>query len=282
MSSTKITKFYSIIVGGEPAKVEVGFLGDDGRPKPGSLVGYIETAGIAVQNYARVWGKRQIDPKTKEPNGTIDFLPWDDEKGELIEIRFLKTSSSLDMEYQKKKGVRVSDKDAEILLSVGINNFDVVTDKARIEMIKHHYQNGDNISREPGIPVVYYEYDSTKATKADTEDRRLRQQAENIVMDANDDNVQSLEILASLFHDIEPRQQQDVLYTELLERADRYGFFLDVLAHHRSEFRNLVEKAIEVELIDVSSNDIYIVKNGHKDILLQSIEAARWTKLPTY
>lgn len=268
-------KFYSVIVGGKPAKVEVGFLDDDRKPIGTPTVAYIERAGTAVPNYSTVWAKRTLETKTKEPTGELTFLPWEHPDGQLIELRYLKNSMSLDKEFQEKKKMRVSDDDAEIPLFVGINNYeDTPSNRMLIMMLTYHYQNDANECRPPGTAVAFSTYDSNKITKLRTDDIQRRQEVELIVMHANDETDQALEILASLFSGIDPRQQKDVLFEELMNMTPNFGFFLNVLSHHRDEYRDLLNKAKDIELIDVTPSDaIYIRLNGAKEILLQDIKS---------
>lgn len=279
-------KFFSVIVGGrnhKPAKVQVGFLDESGKPKDESITAYIEKAGTAVPNYSRIWGKRgEIKEKGKETvsDGTITPLKWGDPDGYVIEIRYLKSSTSLDKEFQERKKLRVTDRDAEIDLSVGVNNFDPVREKMLCLMLSLHYQNAANESREPGIPVAFETYDPNKITMRKTTDVQARQEVELIVINANEEGEGSLEILASLFTGMDPRQQTDILFNELMEMTQTFGFFQTVLDHHRDEYRQLIENAKELALIDVSPADaIHLTVEGKRDILIGNIDSGKLTNV---
>jgi hypothetical protein len=277
------SKFFSVIVGGaahKPAQVEVGFLDEDGKPKGDTITAYVEKAGTAVPNYSEIWG---IQEKGKDGviTGGIKPLKWDHPDGYLIKLRHLRTSQSLDMEYQDLKKMRVLDEEAEIALSLGVNNFDRVKDKMLIKMLELHYQNEANESRDPSRPVAFTTYDPDKITKLKVTDVENRQKAERIVMDANNSGkAQALEILASMF-DIEPRQQQDVLFAELMDLTPTFDHFLRVLDLSRTQYKEVLDKSVEIGLIDVEPKDaIYLIKDGNKELLLEDIGNGKDNKLP--
>jgi hypothetical protein len=266
-------KFFSIIVGDAPAKVQVGFLNQDTGVPIDPVDALIAKAGTAVPNYSRVWGILERNKKD-ELTGNIKYLPWGSSEGEIIEIRFLPTISSLSVEFQKLKKVTLQDKDSEILFDMGVNNYDPIRQKMLVEMLQHHYQNEENDGRDPSVPVAFKTYDPAKITKRVMDDVRQRQEVEMIMLDANYDN-EALEILASLFNGIDPRQQQDILFAELMDLTKKPTFVLGVLEHHRKGYEEIMLKAKDVELIDCTDDAILIVKNGHKDFLLKGIEAGK-------
>lgn len=265
-------KFFSIIVGDRPAEVQVGYLDASGQPQNAQKA-YISKAGTAVPNYSRVWGKL-VRNKKEELTGEIQFLPWNHAEGEVVEIRHLPTFTSLSVLYQKEKKAVLRDENAELNFSIGVNNYDRIKDKMLIMMLEHHYQNSENESRDPSVPVAFSTYDPDKITRRKTTDIQRRQQAENIVIGANYDD-KALMILAALFNGIDPRQQQDILFAELMDEAQNYAHFLDVMDFHRAELEEILEKALEINLIDCTENSILIMKNGVKEFLIQGIEPSK-------
>lgn len=273
-------KFYSIIVTGKSAKVQAGFLDEDGKPKGTPVDVTISKAGTAVPNYSIAWGKQNRDKKTNLLlDGSIEFLSWGHQDGSQIELRWLPTSESLDLEWQRdvKKLKQPRDEYAEINFDMGINNYDRKTNKALIMMLEHHYLNGSNASRPPHMPSAFNTYDPEKINEAIVMDVERRQVAENIVLAARFDATR-LETLASLFN-MDPRQQQHILFANLMERTMKYENFMEVLALHRKEYENLLMKAIEVGLIDTEPvNAMYLVVDGRKDELFKEIEPGKLDK----
>lgn len=267
-----------------PAKLQAGFLDDEGKPKGTPVDITIEKAGCAVPNYSRVWG-RLLRHGTKanpgELNGEFETAKWGSnlEGYGIIELRFLPTFSSLSKEYQELKKVKLQDKDAEINLMVGVNDFDAITDARKIKFLELHYQNGSNECRDPSVPVAFETYDPTAIKRRTITEIQKKQEAQNMVIAANYD-PEALEILASLFDDIDPRQQNDILFNTLMDRAtESHGQFLLVVEHYRKLYEEILEKSKEVGLIDVDPlNSIFIKKEGGSDVLLEEIECGAMKK----
>lgn len=274
-------KYYSIIVDGKPADVEVGFLGDDGRPNADTKKAQIFIGETAVPNYSVVWGIQDRDPKTNQlRNGSIKYLKWGHPDGYRIEIRLLPNCSSIDLEYQRdiKKLVKLRNDDAEIPMFVGVNNFKFGTDTTKIGFLKVHYQNGSNESRDPAAQIVFYDYDSEKINSPQVLDIELRQKAELIVLKARHNN-EALDILGSLFH-VDIKQQPDQVFRQLIEKTVNFKHFLEVMDLHRTGYELMVNKSISLGLLDLEPVDaIFIVKDDKKDKFLDDMPADQQQKV---
>lgn len=265
MSNTATSsKFFSIMVGGRinrPAKAQAGFLNSEGQPKGTPVDVTIKKGEVGLPNYSVVWGELVKDPKDKKLTGAITAYPWGDPRGGIIELRFLRNCTSISKAYQDERKLIAQDKDAEISLKIGVNNFDNNRDKLMIEFLKLHYQNSSNVSRDPGVQVAFENYEPTRVMKRNTNAIQDRQRAENIVINTQMD-TESISVLASLF-DLDPRQQTDLLYDDLLGLAVNHEQFLKVIDYRRDTFRELIMSAKDIGLLDVDKKDaIFLVGIG--------------------
>jgi hypothetical protein len=272
-------KFFTVVVPGKAAPVQFGFLDDEGKPKGDVRDGHIEVGEIAVPNYSVVWANQVKDKKTGLITGDLDFYEWGDPRGYQVEIRYLKNCRSLDMEFQRDiKKLKGRDEDAEIPLFVGLNDYDPIKDAFLVEMVKYHYQNGSNKSRNPQAKIAFETYDADKITKKQVTDMERRQAAERIVLAARENN-EALEVLAVLF-DIDPRKQPDILFRELVAFTESYEHFHKVIDYKRERYEEIALKAKELELIDVEpDNAIWVYKNGGREMLIGDIEHGADDKL---
>lgn len=277
LDTKKDSKYSTYELPGRPAKVQVGTLGEDGKPVGTPVDAFIYLGGTGINNYSTAWGKQGRD-KAGLINGDIVFLKWGDPKGYQIEIRYLPNCSSIDLEFQRdvKKLLKLQDKDSEIPMVVGLNDFDKIRDKVKILMLDHHYLNGSNVSRPPNMPIAFYNYDPKAKTAALTSERQLKRDAEDIVMACEFDD-RSLQILATLFR-IDIKQQDDVIYAELLESSDNFLHFLEVIDLYRKEYEGKLIKAKELGLIDYGiGNGLYLNKgDDKKETLLENVDSGKF------
>jgi hypothetical protein len=279
MSNDKQQKFYTIVVGGAaPADVLYGDLNKDTmQPDENTVKGKIQLGVVGIPNYSNVWGIKLVDPKTKNPNGQIEFLKWGTEKEKdgqnagVVEIRFLPNSNSLDKQYQtliQKLTVKDDSPYNEISLPLGINKFDYNDKKMLIEMLKHHTFNSDNPSRDPdNTNVQYMEYNPSDKIKNKTRSINTRRLAEEYVMNCEFDE-KALACLANVF-ELNAKDTDEMLYNQLLDKAtDNPDHFILVLQTKRDNAKLALITAHENGFVDFTQPGEVVMRDGNKKITL--------------
>lgn len=285
-------KFYTIIAGRkEPAQVEYGTLNKaTGLPNTNTVKGSVALGKILVLNYSAVWGKRVAepsDPKVKIPEdskvavtdphykGKVEFMKWGAAGGEVIEVRFLPHSNSLDKQYQDAvQKLRVDDeRDIYIKLEQGLNDFDYKTQSLLIQMLKIHSFNNDSESRNPSVQDFdYAEYSATSRTKKKETIILARGEAEATLFGARDIEG-GLSVLANAFG-MEARLQDEVIFERLLDKTQAEPVeFLDTIANYGNGVFLTLKDAIDAELIHVANGKLKLAGSNGKDTDILSVEA---------
>lgn len=263
------------VFGKKPEQVQVGFINKtSGQPEGNSVIATQELGEVAIPNYSTAWGKLKKGTD-KKLTGDIEFLPWGSPAGELIEIRHLRNCPSLSIEFQKEKKLVVTNDQAEISLKIGHNKFKYSTQKLLIEMLKHHGLNRSNGSRNPENKMTRFEtFIASEKTGMVASEIQRRQLAEGIVLEANNKPA-NLEIMAKMF-DIDTNDSDEVIFNKLISYSQNPKQFLEILKKHADKYKALLTKALEVELIDLGTEDtVTIVIGGAKDILMTGIEGEK-------
>ena len=269
-------KFYTIQVQGpKPANISIGFIDSlSGQPKEGAMDATQTVGETTIPNYSSVWGKLEKDKKG-ELTGSLVFYDWGDERGELVEIRYMKNSASISLEFQKFKKQVLADQNAEITVKIGLNKFDRIRDKRLVELLEHHSYNSSNKSRDPENHfVLFSDYAAEEKLKFKATDIERRQEAENIVLSARH-NTADLKVIGKIFEK-NTDQADDYLFNDLIKLTQNYKAFFTVLETYAKKFKEVLLKSKEAGLIEYRLNDntIMLVKDGHRDIFLDNIEAA--------
>lgn len=289
-------KYFTIIAGRkEPATALQGTLDKKtGMPTPNTNKVLLPVGRILVPNYSRVWGRRVIDPQTSttgksttvsppsvavsDPKyrGKIEFLEYGAEGGEMIEIRYLRNSSSLDKQYQDTvQKIKPTDEDAFIALQQGINDFSEATEALLIQFLTHHSLMHESISRDNTMTdydmVVY---DAGKRNKSRIEKVVIKNTAEGYVLDAAG-NKEKTHILASIFN-IDTQLQDDIIVEKLLDRANEFSErFVEAINQYQKKAHILLQDADDAGVIDIEPQGaIHIVDlKGGKDILISNVDS---------
>lgn len=246
-------KFYTIKVGrGEPQVVLRGDVNKktglpDGKPEEGLSV----MGGYAIPNYSKIWGKRELNKEGK-PTGNFAPMEWGAEGGEILEIRFMDNCKSLDKRYQQEVGLRAQDKDAEIFLEFGINEFDYKTQGVLISMLKLHTANGDSPCRDKQNQfVIFSEYDEEKNISFAMKEDEILFDAMGTIMDAKD-NPSKLRVLGQMFG-IPVDRKDKLISTQLMTRLKANPLkFLEDKNNFIKLSQKVLNKANEFQLLDLS------------------------------
>jgi hypothetical protein len=248
-------KYYTIQVGiSEPQEVEVGTL----NKKTGLPIGVTEKAlsvlgVVTIPNFSRVWGKRELD-KFNKPTGKITFMKWGEPGGEIIEVRRLKGSSSIDKLYQDKAGYKPTDEDMEIVLNNGLNDYEPAGGEASlVALLKVHTFNGSSICRNPeNKKVIFEEYDADKVASKILKGDEILFDAMQTIMSIKD-NSKKLRVFAELY-DIDSAKQDKVILNEIMSRLKANpSNFLDRIEDFKKEILPHVLRANELGLLNLSS-----------------------------
>lgn len=276
-------KYYTVIAGRrDPEDVEMGFLDKTtGLPKGTTQKVKVAVGAIMLPNYSRVWARRVstnlkatnvVSVMDKDYKGKLEFLTWGDDRGELVEIRFIPQSQSLDKQYQEQVlKLKPGDDDVFIVLNQGVNDFDPATEEGKISMIKHHTMNRDNESRDPNnTEFDYIEY-SIQSSKTSIKQIEIRREAETIVLDAKEDE-NALKVLCAIFN-LEERMQDDRLEDVLMSKVQEDPHkFLSIIQNYKVSVHELMSTLAEEELLVLTSdNRIDIVVDGKKRPLFDDV-----------
>lgn len=267
-------KYYTIQVGMyEPQEIEVGHINKDtGLPKGQTEKALAVLGVVAIPNFSRVWGKRDLD-KEKKPTGKVTFMEWGEEGGEVIEVRYLRSSSSIDKQYQEKSGIKASGDggETEIILNTGLNDFDSKTEAPLIQMLKVHTFNGSSVCRNPeNRHVVFEEYDANKvASKVLKEDEFLFEAMSKIM--TIKDNTKKLRVFAELFF-VDPAKQDKVILNELMVILKKQPQkFLERIEFFKKDVQDVLVKANDFELMNFASpGEIIVSINGVRPIKVEN------------
>lgn len=294
-TATKEKKFFTVIAGRkEPAVALQGLLDkNSGQPTANVNKVNLPVGRILIPNFSRVWGKRVIDQQTSQTGrsttvqtqsasvtdpkyrGKIEFMEYGAEGGEMIDIRFLRNSSSLDKQYQDVvQKVKATDEDAFIALQQGMNDFSETTEALLIQMLKVHSLMHESPSRDNTMTDYdMVTYDAEKRNKSRIEKVNIRNTAEGYVLDAAN-NKDKTYILAVLFN-IETQMQDNVIIEKLLDRAGEFPErFVEVINQYQKKIHIMLQDADDADVIDIEPQGAIHMSDlkGGKDILIRNAE----------
>jgi hypothetical protein len=289
---------YSIYVGAKrPATALVGFLEkNQGQAITKGEVKEIplEVGAHGFSNYSKVWGRRVIEGQEKsdklvnveDPNykGSIQFLKYGDSKGHFLEIRYLDTCASLDLQYQTLR-LRIAIKPDEdkwyIKLPAGENRFDPKKDGTFIQFLQVHHMNKQSKSKSPNaIGTMYEEINEDTIDETNIKVRESKGDAIFLVKNAANKAGQIKNLLIAVGtipmegKRIDIRASEREIYDGLMEMADTDPqFLLDRVDNFKRQVSDCFEKAKAYKVIDLTKHgQIAIEDGGKKEILLDKVD----------
>lgn len=258
------SKFYTIKVGtGEPQLVLRGEVNKKtGMPQGKTETGYAVMGGVAIPNFSVIWAKPEMGKDGKR-SGKFEVLKWGTAGGEAMEIRFLKSCSSLDKAYQTQVGLKASDEDQEIFLETGINEFDSILHPRLVDMLKLHTANADSPCRNPENSFIQFqEYDEqqniTMAMKTD----EILFDAMGVVMEARD-NPLKLRILCTIYG-IPIERKDKLAISDLMMRLKANPLkFNEDRNTYLKECQRILIKARDFQVLDLSIvSEVWLMDGG--------------------
>jgi len=271
-----------MVMGAVPSEIEEGFLNKTtGLPDGQTSKMILQVGEIQIPNFSRAWAWQEL--KNGVPTGKLVFHKWG-EKHDLgkkefaecrpVEIRYMRGTSSLDKQYQDNVlKLRVTDEDAQISISNGLNDFNRETDGPLIEMIRHHTYNKDNVSRDPNNrEQLFCEYNPENLNRSQVSDMKRRNQAEQIVLEAENSEAK-LAVLANLF-ELDPQAQNEIIFNQLLEEVKKFDNFLRVIEITKLRFKFILEQMQSNRVLDFTQEgDAVLIIDEAKEFLYQGISA---------
>ena len=291
-------EFYSIYVGAKrPATALVGFLEKNqgqsiikGEAKEVSL----DVGAHGFSNYSKVWGRRVIPGKetgnktigVEDPDykGDIKFLKHGDPSGYPIEIRYLDTCASLDLEYQKIRlriVIRPDEDKWYLKLPAGENRFDPAKEPMLVQFLKVHHMNKNSKSKSPNaIGIMYEEINEETIDETDIRVRESKGDAIFLVKSAANKSGHIRNLLISIGvipmegKQIDIRASEREIYDSLLEMADTDPkFLLTRVDEFQRSISDCFVKAKSFNIIDLTKHgQIALEVNGKKEILLDKVQ----------
>lgn len=290
----KKVKYYTVIAGNhKPQKQLQGFLKkSDGQPAPNAQEVYIAVGVIQVPNYSSVWARRVISNPTPEQElkmkngslsitdneykGELEFLPYGDERGESVEIRYLPNSSSLDKQYQDTiLKLKPRDEDAFIDLGQGTNDFNYDTHGTLIKFLKVHGRNNDSPSRNPDIESFdFVEFSPKKVAFKEREKIVVLNTALNLVLntEGNDDAIATLANITGY----DWKRQPEELFVEMLEDArNEPAKFVGKYQEVKKGILTLLQNSVDIKLLDITQDGVMsFYEKEKKQVLLSDIPSS--------
>jgi len=285
--SNNNNKYYTILAGRkEPAKVLQGTLNKTtGLPDANAQKVAVVVGSIVVPNYSRPWARRIITGAPtvkkddyiavthKEYRGELEFLAYGTPGGEEIDIRFMRQSSSLDKMYQDTiQKLQVQQEDAVLMFQQGINNFDPVTEKLKVEMLKHHGLNRDNKSRNPNnLDWDFTEYNSSAHKKDRVAAAQIANQANGYALEAKD-NREKCQVLASIFRIDDKIQDEDIVDMLLEKATENPNDFIRYITDYQHRIAIMLHDGVKDEMIKITKDGkfILVADTGEKMIFTPS------------
>lgn len=296
---------YVIKVGfGEPTEVVISTPNQNHEPGPNAVKAFIAPGTENLLNRARVWarrvksdGKAATDAAGKEKvlevadvdyTGKLEFLKWMEQKvgAQQIEIRYLKSSQSLDVEYQdNKQKIRIDpegkDGSAFVSLDSGENKFDLAKDALLIEFLKVHPQNKNSISKnsDPEIKgFTYYEVTDEQIDKTFIVHSESKLSAGNFVTSVSD-NEQSLKNLLELFKfkgvefgDVNHLSNGLDVYKALLKFADgQPEAFNQGIDEYKKMISDCFVKSDSYKALDLTKNGFVAMITDNKSEIIYEV-----------
>lgn len=274
----------------EPKIVQQGYLNKTTGLPQVDVASIAMTVGtIMIPNYSQIWGRRvlgknvtptgaQKDGKINvtDPNykGQIEDLEWGDERGEVIEIRHLATSMSIDKQYQDQVlKLKPSDEEGFIYLLQGLNDFDPDTQKSLIQVLKIHTRNGDSKSRKPGLNEYdFINYDKSKIYSKEKDEFMLLSSATTILLPI-EHSPDKIAILYEIVGVGDKKQQAEVKFREMVTMAkNETKVFVDRVQNFKTVVAKTLSDALEAEIVDVSiDGTIAAYINGKKEAAVDDV-----------
>lgn len=271
-------KYFSIIVQGKQAsEAEEGdFNKTTGQPAGQTTKIKVELGAVSIPNFSRVWAKRLRDKK-EALTGELEFLKWGEKGGEMVQLRYLEGVPSLDKHFQKtvmkiEQSEEEINETAYINLNIGVNDFKTDVDPLFITFLTHHTYNEDNESRKPSnTNAIFAIYNAERVTKNKVEEMRQKQRAQNYIISAEGETDRLL-VLANMF-ELDQHLQNEVLFNQLLEiLEDEPKRVLDVVKHHETKFRTLLQSLEDEGVIVEHEADLIEVIDNKRDFLYKGID----------
>lgn len=265
-----------------------------GQPTGDEQLYTLRRQDIGIPNYAQAWGVRTYDDGTvpenpidvKDPkyHGQIEFLPFGDKKGTLIECRYLKNYNTLDVQYQNLVlNVKIDETDPSsadaffITLQSGENEFDEVREKMKVQMLKISSYNSGSICRNPdAIHWLFREKNNDTDIKIESKSLDAKTEALQIIGNAASDNTYGkLHNLFNVVRKLTGEQPEDKeLYVSLQRLADEQPEnFITQIEEHKKYISNIFEKAKIYKVIDCTKDGIIVAGKDKMEIICEDVPA---------
>ncbi len=295
-------EYYNIYVGARrPATALMGFLekGSGQTITKGEVTEVpLEVGAHGFPNYSKVWGKRVILGEDKKPvngqgivsledtryKGDIQFLKYGEAGGYFIEVRYLDTCSTLDMQFQinrLKLTVKGDEDKWYIKLPPGENRINPVEKPMFVEFLKVHHCNRSSRSKSPNATlVVYEEIGEETMDMTGIKVRESKGDAIFVVKNASlkVGQIKNLlkvigEIPEGVGKPIDGRASEQEIYNLILELADiNPQFLLDRIENFKRGISDLFIKATSFNIMDLTKHgQIALEVAGKKEILLDKV-----------
>jgi len=266
-----------------------------GQPTGDERLYTLRRQDIGIPNYAQAWGVRVFDDGTvpenpidvKDPkyHGKIEFLPFGEVKGTLIECRYLKNYNTLDVQYQNLVlNVKIDETDPSsadaffITLQSGENEFDEVREKMKVQMLKVSSYNSGSVCRNPdAIHWLFREKNEDTDMKIESKSLDAKTEALQIIGNAASDNTYGrLQNLLNVVRKLttgEPIDNKEV-YVYLQRLADEQPEnFITQIEEHKKYISNIFEKAKSYKVIDLTKDGIIVAGKDKMEIICEDVPA---------
>jgi hypothetical protein len=290
-------KTFKIFAGPERGSALVGFLQRGDRTRLSTDTEAIEVnnfdGNVLFPNLFNAWGRRiaegkdgvNCDANDSNYKGEIEFLSWGDEKGNLIQCRYMAGHKTLDYNYQVQRLGLPKHNTSEgaphnwIVIPMGENEI-TPNDPAYSALIKIHPMNKDSICRSPNVHVYqWHEVKEMDAVKEKVTDIDFEWDAINIVK-SSASSGKKMNILFDLIGG-----DSVIVYDKSDEGSKFEGMkvyakenpkkVLDAVNQFKQDVQSSISKAESFEAFDLSVKGVIKVKkNDSKVVLISDVPAS--------
>lgn len=236
------------------------------RPAPGYVEAKMKPGLYSIPNYSLVWARRVLDKANKATGELIFDQPWGEGGSayEAVGIRYLKSMSSLDLQWQNEKGAKVSDDDMFLELSADITYIDGKVDPMRKLFFQVCSLNKDSICRNPEAGIMFGEYDAGKFVRIEMDKFDIDVKAMNIISDARVDEDRAI-VLGNMFGLDTKKPHEEIVGDLLLKMKSNPLVFLQSIDEIVNNMRKNIVFAKDNGIVGLEHPNVIQIKNVNHD-----------------
>lgn len=288
-------EYYTIVAGSQdrPETIDMQFLekGSGQTRTEGEVFKVLnKRSSVAIPNYTKAWGIRldkegnipETPLQVKDPayRGQIKELKWGAAGGTVIECRYLKGYTTIDLQYQNlvmnananfQEDTEAAAEVAYLFFQSGDNFFDPESDPYLVQMLRVHKWNETSEYRDPeGGKFLLWEKNFEEEAMRSEASIDSKREALNIIADAATDNsgdkLKNLLQVVKMISNEEPKEIDIYRYLQMLADS-KGGLFVNEVKKYKAELSDNFERLKSEKLIDLNADGIIAIGEGNAKII---------------